>query len=72
MQRNTLTKLWQHRDRTVAMLKAASRVRRAGLRASLRGIDLLLRVAIANRGGGEVSKDSLRRKSIVSCPAIRH
>jgi hypothetical protein len=40
---------YAHRDKTIAMIKIAPVEKLPGLRASLRGADLLVRVAISNQ-----------------------
>ncbi len=44
--------LWKIRHRIVGQLESAPPEKRAGLRAALRGIDLLLRATFENRSGG--------------------
>jgi hypothetical protein len=48
-----MRELWQLRRRIVSRLETAPMERRAGLRASLRGIDLVLRAVIEKRVGGQ-------------------
>lgn len=50
--RGDVTLLWQLRRRIVAHLENAPMERRAGLRAALRGLDLLLRSVFENRQDG--------------------
>ena len=48
-----MTTLWLIRRRIVAQLESAPVEKRAGLRAAVRGVDLLLRAIFENHIGGQ-------------------
>jgi len=62
MSATNIDRPWQYHDKFTAMLNPASPDERAGLHAAVKGVEKIIRAAVENRGGIEISGKRLVRE----------